>query len=224
MSSFKTFTRLTSPLVAFGVGFMFFPAEWRRGQWETRKLSFINESAMKHIQNSALYQQLEQDKNNTKTFNSDTFPSQHKKNHIGSGILFGPDLFEVDPILFTNDSEGEVTGFYHLGKRLISQDGLIHNGITATILDEGLCRCGFAQLPSKKGVTANLTIDFHNQAPPDSTVVLRARVESAKGRKVVITGNLTTLPVLGEDALEIASATCVLVEPKWFRYLGWLGI
>lgn len=224
MSSLRTFTRITSPIVAFGVGFVFFPADWRRGQWESRKLSLINESAMNHIQSSSLYQKLDQDRNNTKSFNSETFPTQHKTNHLGSGILLGPDLFEIDPILFLNESEGEVTGFYHLGKKLISQDGLIHNGITATILDEGLCRCGFAQLPSKKGVTANLTIDFHNQAPPDSTVVLKAHVESAKGRKVIIKGNLTTLPVLGEDPLEIASATCVLVEPKWFKYLSWLGI
>lgn len=224
MSFLKPITRLTTPLVAFGVGFIFFPTEWRRGQWEPRHISYINESAMKSIKNSALYQELSNDKNVVKSYSSESFPSQHKKNHVGSGLLFGPDLFEIDPILFLNDKTGEVTGFYHLGKSLISQDGLVHNGITSTILDEGLCRCGFAQLPSKKGVTANLTIDFHNQAPPDSTVVLRAKVQSAKGRKVVIVGTLSTLPKNGENSLEIASATCIMVEPKWFRYLGWLGI
>lgn len=224
MSFLKPITRFTTPLVAFGVGFMLFPAEWRRGRWNTRQISFINENAMNKIQNSSLYRELDQNESVTKSYNSETFPSQHKKNHIGSGILFGPDLFEVDPVLFINDKTGEVTGFYHLGKGLISQDGLIHNGVTSTILDEGLCRCGFAQLPSKKGVTANLSINFHNQAPPDSTVVLRAQVESAKGRKVVIKGNLSTLPIDDESSIEIASATCILVEPKWFKYLAWLGI
>ncbi|QEL62169.1 hypothetical protein SBP28_004180 [Candidozyma auris] len=96
---------------------------------------------------------------------------------------------------------------------------MLHNGITATILDEGLCACGFSSLPSKRGVTANLTIDFKNQAQPQSTVVLRAKVAEAKGRKVVIDGTLSTFPThLGEKPMEIASAKCVLVEPKWFKY------
>ncbi|WPK25750.1 hypothetical protein PUMCH_003077 [Australozyma saopauloensis] len=224
MNFLRTVTRRTSPLVAFGLGLVLFPAEWRRGNWESRKISSINDSAMNQIQNSPLYQQLSADEDVKKQNVSESFPTQHHKNHIGSGILFGPDLFEIDPVLFINDREGELTGFYHLGKRLISQDGLIHNGVTATILDEGLCRCGFSQLPSKKGVTANLNIDFHNQAPPDSTVVLRARVKSAKGRKVVITGELTTLATEGTEPINIASASCILVEPRWFRYLGWLGI
>ena len=222
MSFLRTATGLTTPLVAFGIGFMLFPPEWRRGKWQTRKLSPMNESAMNHIQNSPLYQQLIQNKNNVVSRHSDSFPSQHKKNHVGSGLLFGPGLFELDPILFANDQTGDLVGFYHLGTGLVSQDGLIHNGITATILDEGLCRCGFAQLASKKGVTANLTIDFHEQAPADTTVVLRARVKSAKGRKVVISGKLTTLPSTGEEPVEIASASCIMVEPRWFRYLRWL--
>lgn len=180
---------------------------------------------MKKIQSFPLYQRLDQDQHVEKKYHSEAFPSQHKQNHVGSGLLFGPNLFEIDPVLFVNESAGEMTGFYHLGKSLISQDGRIHNGVTATILDEGLCRCGFGRLPNGKGVTANLSFEFHNQAPPDSTVVLHAQVQSAEGRKVVITGNLSTLPLDDEvAAIDIASARCVLVEPKWFRYLAWLGL
>lgn len=179
---------------------------------------------MAKIESSSLYKRLDKDPANIKYYTSEMFPEQHHKNHVGTGLLFGPNLFEVDPVLFINESKGELTGFYHLGKELISQDGLIHNGVTSTILDEGLCACGFAKLPSKKGVTANLTINFHNQAPPDSTVVLRAKVVEHKGRKVVIEGTLSMFSLGDAKTTEIASSTCVLVEPKWFRYFRWLDL
>lgn len=218
----RTFARLTVPVVAFGAGFVLFPPQWRKGQWQPTKLTRINTSVMEKIESSALYKQLEKDSATIKYYTSEMFPEQHHKNHVGTGLLFGPNLFEVDPVLFINESKGELTGFYHLGKELISQDGLIHNGVIATILDEGLCACGFAHLPSKKGVTANLKIDFHNQAPPDSTVVLQAKVVEHKGRKVVIEGKLTTFSVDAAHTTDIASSRCVLVEPKWFRYFRWL--
>ncbi|KAM9892013.1 hypothetical protein OXX79_010315 [Metschnikowia pulcherrima] len=224
MNKLRSFTRLTAPLAAFTFGFMAFPAEWRRGQWSHRQLSYMNEDIVQQIENSEIYKTLEADSNVEKTRSSDTFPAQHRKNHVGSGLLFGQGLMEVDPIIFTNNKTGELTAFYHLGKNLISADQQIHNGVTATILDEGLCLCGFAQLPSKRGVTANLSIDFHNQAPPESTVVLRAKVLQAKGRKVVIDGTLSTMDFGTGKSVEIASAKCILVEPRWFKYLRWLPL
>lgn len=155
---------------------------------------------------------------------SDNLPQQHHHNYVGSGLLFGPNLMEIDPIIFLNPDSGEITSFYHLGSKLISQDGLIHNGVTSTIIDEGLCTCGFSRLPSKKGVTAKLSISFENQAPPNSTVVLKAKVVESKGRKVVIDGVLETFPLDGSNPITIANANCVLVEPKWFKYLSWLQI
>lgn len=221
---FRTFTRLTVPVVAFGAGFALFPSLWRKGNWQPSKLTHINKSVLETIEASSLYQKLDKDDSTIKYYTSEMFPEQHHKNHVGTGLLFGPNLFEIDPVLFINESKGELTGFYHLGKELISQDGLIHNGVTSTILDEGLCACGFAKLPSKKGVTANLTINFHNQAPPDSTVVLHAKVVEHRGRKVVIEGTLSTFTVDGTNATEIATSRCVLVEPQWFRYLRWLNL
>ncbi|OVF08030.1 putative MIOREX complex component [Clavispora lusitaniae] len=224
MSILRTFTRVTSPILAFGLGFALFPADWRRGRWAPEKLTHFNTDVMHELEKKELFKQLNNDPDIEKYYSSEAFPSQHRKNHVGSGLLFGPDLFEVDPILFLNQGKGELTAFYHLGGRLISQDGQIHNGVSATILDEGLCTCGFAKLPSKKGVTANLSIDFKNQAPPNSTVVLKAHVVEAKGRKVVIEGTLSTFPLDGSTPFEIASARCVLVEPKWFKYFRWFQI
>lgn len=212
------------PITAFGAGFALFPAEWKKNSWQPAKLTHINTSVLAQIENSPLYKQLDADENVVKHYTSEKIPHQHVPNHVGSGLLFGPHLFEVDPVVFLDEKNGELTAFYHLGSQLVSQDGLLHNGVTATILDEGLCTCGFARLPSKKGVTANLTIDFQNQAQPDSTVVLRAKVTESRGRKVVIEGNLSTFPFDGSQPVEIAKSKCVLVEPKWFKYLRWLDL
>ncbi|PSK37953.1 hypothetical protein C7M61_003204 [Candidozyma pseudohaemuli] len=225
MSILRRFTRLTTPVLAFGAGLALFPAEWRKSKFQPAKLTHFNKDALDKISKSDLFQQLKSDPNYKMYYNSQSFPQQHHKNFVSRGMLFGPDLFEVDPVVFLNESSGELTAFYHLGKELVSGDGMLHNGITSTILDEGLCACGFSKLPSKKGVTANLSIDFKNQAQPQSTVVLRARVEEAKGRKVVIKGNLLVFPTrIGEKPMEIASAKCVLVEPRWFKYFRWLQI
>lgn len=225
MSFIRRFTRLTTPVLAFGAGLALFPAEWRQSKLQPPKLTHFNEDALDKILKSDLFNKLKNDSNYRMYYSSQSFPQQHHKNFVSRGMLFGPDLFEVDPVVFLNESDGELTAFYHLGKELVSGDGLLHNGITSTILDEGLCACGFSKLPSKRGVTANLTIDFKNQAQPQSTVVLRAKVDESKGRKVVISGTLLTFPTRrGELPMEIASAKCILVEPKWFKYLRWLQV
>lgn len=225
MAFWRPLIRYTTPIAAFGAGLVLFPADWRKSKHSPPKLTTFNHEALEKIRKSDLFRQLQNDPHYKMYHSSEAFPQQHHKNLVSRGMLFGPDLFEVDPVIFLNESAGELTAFYHLGKELVSGDGMIHNGITSTILDEGLCACGFAKLPSKRGVTANLTINFKKQAQPQATVVLRAKVAEAKGRKVVINGSLLTYPTkVGEKAVEIASAKCILVEPKWFKYFRWLQI
>lgn len=222
---FKSIFRKTVPLVAFGVGLTAFPKDWRKGQFGDKKLLVINDSVLQQIESSDIYKELSANTNLRMYNSSHKFPDQHHKNYVNTGLLFGPDLMEIDPVVFIDENVGELTSFYHLGDKLISQDGQIHNGVVSTILDEGLCSAGFPLLPSKKGVTAKLLIDFKNQAPPQSTVVLHAKVKEHKGRKVVIEGYLETLPVnKSEKPLLIAESRCVLVEPKWFKYFRWLQV
>lgn len=221
---FKALVRFTVPTVAFGVGFATFPAQWRRGKWLAPQATHMNPEAVSAIEATPLYKQLAADPHNTMLRDDDHLPSQHRPNYIRLGLLFGPLLFEMDPIVFKNDEKQELVSFYHLGEALVSADGGIHNGVTATILDEGLCICGFAQLPSRRGVTARLTIDFKSEAPAHRAVVLRAKVVEAKGRKVVVDGTLSTFPSDGSEGVEIALARCILVEPRWFRYFRWLQL
>ncbi|KAI5951411.1 hypothetical protein KGF54_004485 [Candida jiufengensis] len=222
---FRGTVRKVIPLVAFGIGFATFPKSLRKDHIDIRKLTNINQSVIEQIESTKEYQSLVNNPELRHYTSSKSFPQQHHNNYVNTGLLFGPDLMEIDPIVFINEKTGELTSFYHLGDKLISQDGQIHNGIISTILDEGLCSAGFPLLPSKKGVTASLSIDFKNQAPPQSTVVLHAKVKEAKGRKVVIGGYLETLPLKpNEKPLLIAESSCILVEPKWFKYFWWLQI
>ncbi|GME73809.1 unnamed protein product [Ambrosiozyma monospora] len=131
----------------------------------------------------------------------------------------------------------QLFAFFKLGSNLVSHDGKIHNGIITTLLDENLCFCGFPNLPSKRGVTARLTVNYLQKAPPNSNVVLVAQVKSAKGRKVVVEGYVETLGDHddGHDGqgkgkgnskggVRIADAVCILVEPTWFKYLSWVPL
>lgn len=186
---FKRIVRTSTPLLALAVGVAAFPVGWRKGNLRDKKILHINEAVVEQIEQTEDYKNLVADPKNVQYNSSHAFPDQHHKNYVGTGLLFGPNLFEIDPIVFLNEEAGEITSFYHLGDKLVSQDGQIHNGVVSTILDEGLCSAGFPLLPSKKGVTASLSIDFKNQAPPGSTVVLRAKVVEHKRRKVVIEGS-----------------------------------
>ncbi|KAG7194876.1 uncharacterized protein KQ657_003984 [Scheffersomyces spartinae] len=220
----RLITRIGSPLAALTVGYLVFPKEWNKSHHLQGHVVHVNEAVVGQLEDTNEFKDLQKNANYRYYRFGDAMPLQHRKNHIGHGLLSGPDMFEIEPIAFLDEQNGQLVSFYHLGKLLTSQDNQIHNGVISTILDEGLCICGFPQLASQKGVTAQLAIDFKNQAPPDTTVRLTARVVEAKGRKVVIDGFLDTFPLDGLDSTRIAEAQCVLVEPKWFRYFLWFKL
>lgn len=212
---FRATTRLTSPLVAGALAFALVP---RKSQFESDKTP---SSRVEHqIKQSPEFQALVQDDNLSVLNLRKQFPKQHHNNLVTAGLLYGDNLFEMDPIVFTNSRTGQLYAFHYLGLKLVGEDGNIHNGITATLLDEGLCAAGFGFLPSKKGVTARLSIDFADRAPANAPVLLSAQVVSHNGRKVVIDGKLQTLND-GSPPVTIATASCVLIEPKWFKYFSW---
>lgn len=134
---------------------------------------------------------------------------------------------------------------YHLGAELGNRDGNVHKGLLSLLLDEALCYCGFPLLPSKRGVTARLSLEFLEDIPVDTTIMLKASVKEIKGRKCIIEGHLEQFPsespskngiknwnllrIWGsndkrEVAKKFANANCVLVEPTWFKYFKWLDM
>lgn len=183
------------------------------------------------ISRHGLYQKLVNDPNFDQSLQSHKIPPGHRAYHVGQGILFGPTKLAIDPVILSDAQKREVVIFYHLGKDLGNEKGKVHKGVLSLILDEALCYCGFPTLPSKRGVTAKLDIQFDREIPADSTIVLRARVSEFKGRKCVIEGTLESLPRFYGSwwssvwkPEQYAQAKCILVEPKWFKYLNWLNI
>ncbi|KAJ5546594.1 Thioesterase superfamily [Penicillium frequentans] len=102
----------------------------------------------------------------------------------------------------------------YLGSEICGHPGIIHGGLLATLLDEGLARCCFPALPNKIGVTANLNIDYRAPAMADSYVALRAETVKVEGRKAWVEGRIETLPLDGSDPVVLVQAKALFIEPK----------
>ena len=218
------------PVVGFTAGFATFAKPWHSvdedGNIQTLKKPLDSQrvDVLGNLAELPLYKKLASDPNVKQTNQSEKIPLQHQHYHVGQGLLYGPAHLEIDPLVFQDESKKELIAFYHLGNNLGNEKSKVHKGILALLLDEALCYCGFPSLPHKRGVTAKLDIDFHKDVPKDSTVVLRARVVENKGRKCVIKGTLESVPksswfsIVRSEPTIFADATCILVEPKWFKY------
>lgn len=103
---------------------------------------------------------------------------------------------------------------FYLGTDLCGHPGIIHGGLLATMLDEGLARCCFPALPNKIGMTANLNINYRKPAPAGSFVVLKAKTVEVEGRKAWVEGYIETLVGEGEQPVVLAEASALFVEPR----------
>ncbi len=149
----------------------------------------------------------------------------------------GDTKIPVPPIMFTKGDKGEeLIAISYLGADLCGHVGIIHGGMMATILDEGLARCCFAALPSKVGVTARLEIDFRRPTKCEGFVVLKARTQRVEGRKAWVKGRVEVMPMGEEEAMRkegkgevapydergevLVEAEGLFVEPKWAKVSG----
>ncbi|EGD98245.1 thioesterase [Trichophyton tonsurans CBS 112818] len=113
----------------------------------------------------------------------------------------------------TTDGSSFVSIFY-LGSDVCGHPGIVHGGLLATLLDEGLARTCFPVLPNKIGVTANLNIDYRAPAPAGEFFVLRAKVTKVDGRKAWVEGWIEGLPKDGTDPVKYVEAKALFIEPK----------
>ena len=143
------------------------------------------------------------------------FPESHQRHSLTAGTLLGPGKFPVPPIVFCDDRQ--LVSISYVGTKMCGHVGMIHGGLLATMLDEGLARCAFNSLPSKIGVTASLTINYRKPAPADSYFVLKAETTKVEGRKVWVRGKIE---VLGEDEKPgqmLVEAEGLFIEPKYAK-------
>lgn len=143
-------------------------------------------------------------------------PPTLRPHNLTGGTLLGADKIAVPPLIFSSADGSRFVSVQYLGSALCGHPGLVHGGLLATLLDEGLARCCFPALPNKVGVTASLKIDYRKPCQAEQYVVLRAETTKVEGRKAWVTGRLETLvdESKGEVPEVLVEAEALFIEPR----------
>lgn len=132
-------------------------------------------------------------------------------NHLTHGTLANPDMLGTTPFVVTDNAAGSLLAFYHLGGKLAGHAGIVHGGISATILDECMGRACFPRLVGKIAVTAKLELNYKAPVKSNSFILVKATTVKVEGRKAWVEATL-------EDATDgqlLAQAEGFFIEPKW---------
>lgn len=141
-------------------------------------------------------------------------PAGLRPRTLTSGTLAGPGRIVVPPLMFHETGGKSLVSIFYLGSDVCGHPGIVHGGLLATLLDEGLARCCFPALPNKAAVTANLNIDYRRPAMAESYFVLRAETVKVEGRKAWVEGRIETLPEEGMEPVVLVEAKALFIEPK----------
>jgi acyl-coenzyme A thioesterase PaaI-like protein len=143
-------------------------------------------------------------------------PQKMRAQNLTGGTLLGPDKIAVPPLQFSTADGSEFVSLQYLGSALCGHPGIVHGGLLATLLDEGLARCCFPALPNKVAVTASLKIDYKAPAMAGQIVVLRATTTRVEGRKAWVTGRIETLAddSKGEKPVVLTQGEALFIEPR----------
>lgn len=128
----------------------------------------------------------------------------------------GPGRVPVFPLAFVEEGK-KLVSISYLSTDLCGHVGMVHGGMLATMLDEGMARCCFAALPNKIGVTASLTVNYRAPSPAGSFVVLKAEVVKTEGRKVWVKGRIELLGDGIEPGKVLADGESLFIEPKYAK-------
>lgn len=143
-------------------------------------------------------------------------PDAMRPHNLTGGVLLGAGKIEVPPLSLAHPNEElpRLTQIAYLGPSLCGHPGIVHGGLLATLLDEGLARACFPALPNKVGVTASLKIDYRAPCPAGSYVVLKAETTKVEGRKAWVKGWIEQLTEDGEAGTKLVEAEALFIEPK----------
>ena len=144
------------------------------------------------------------------------FPPAMRARSLTAGTLLGDNKMAVPPLAFQDKDAPlpSLVSIVHLGPALCGHPGIVHGGLLATLLDEGLARACFPALPNKVGVTASLKIDYRKPCPADSYVVLRAETTKVEGRKAWVKGWIELLGEGTEQGEKLVEAEALFIEPR----------
>ena len=141
-------------------------------------------------------------------------PEALRERSLTAGTLAGPGKIVVPPYVFSEANGKSMVSLMYLGSDVCGHPGIVHGGLLATLLDEGMARCCFPALPNKVAVTANLNIDYRAPAMADQYVALRAETVKVEGRKAWVEGRIETLPTDGKQPVVLVESKALFIEPK----------
>ncbi|ORY75456.1 thioesterase family protein, partial [Protomyces lactucae-debilis] len=137
-----------------------------------------------------------------------------RPHNLTAGTLAGPGRITIAPHVFGDRQGTELYVVAHLGADLCGHDGIVHGGLLATLLDEGLARCCFPALPNKIGVTANLNVDYRKPTKANQLVMLKAKTLKVEGRKAWVEGKIVSMDA-DKEGDTLVQAKALFVEPKY---------
>lgn len=143
-------------------------------------------------------------------------PETHRKHSLTAGTLRGPGLIPVPPLVFCEEGK-KLVSISYLGTDICGHIGVVHGGLLATLMDEGMAKCCFSALPNKIGFTARLTVNYRAPAPAGSFVVMKAEVAKVEGRKAWVKARIETLGEGVEGGKVLAEGEGLFVEPKYAK-------
>ncbi len=141
-------------------------------------------------------------------------PEELRVHNLTGGVLAGPRRIVVPPVVWNEQAGKSLVSICFLGEDLCGHPGIVHGGLLATLLDEGLARCCFPALPSKIAMTANLNVNYRKPAPAGRYYVLRASTVKVEGRKAWVEGRIETLEDEGKEPTIVTEASALYIEPK----------
>ncbi|EJT96547.1 Thioesterase/thiol ester dehydrase-isomerase [Dacryopinax primogenitus] len=144
-----------------------------------------------------------------------TYPRERAVNSLTAGALRGAGRLAIPPLVFAKRDESEAKVFIHVGRGVCGHDGIVHGGLTATLLDEALARQAFLNLPSHLGVTATLTVNYRAPVMADQFILIETKLDTVKGRKATVSGCIYDL-----DGKLLAESSALYIEPKYAQVLA----
>lgn len=142
-------------------------------------------------------------------------PAQYRQRSLTGCALAGPGRVPVPARTWTEVGGKSVVSVVYVGDDVCGHPGIVHGGLLATMLDEGLAWCCLGALPYGIGVTARLAIDYRRPTPAGSFLVLRARTTKVEGRKAWVRGHMELLADPGAEPTVVAEAEALYVSPKF---------
>lgn len=152
-----------------------------------------------------------------------TLSGPHKIAYRSQTLYFIHDYhFEYNEIPEPDDRENYSITFLQLGDALTGHKGIVHGGLLATLLDELTCRVGFLNFESKRGVTANLNVNYKKPTLVDSWICIKCTVFKKLGRKCWVMGDVYLIDGTKKSLDEcdvLTSCEVLIVEPRWVDQL-----